>query len=159
MPWTREKLEAEWIGAPIEALGDRAPAALSAFDCVEKHLGAEWLAARHLQGSGPELHSSPPPMLFYFELKRTIERIGNQQGFFTVCLDPLADHAHVLDELAGYADGPHCEKLIVPKGSEARAAAGAAAHERHGQVDVSWTRRLGRTLAELTKLSIRFGVP
>jgi len=48
MPWTREKLEAECIGAPIEALGDRAPAALSAFDCVEKHLGAEWLAARHL---------------------------------------------------------------------------------------------------------------
>src|ERR1700738_1818720 len=54
MPWTREKLEAEWIGAPIEALGDRAPAALSAFNCVEKHLGAEWLTARHLQGSGPE---------------------------------------------------------------------------------------------------------
>ena len=26
MPWTREKLEAEWIGVPIEALGDRAPA-------------------------------------------------------------------------------------------------------------------------------------
>jgi hypothetical protein len=30
------------------------------------------------------VHSSPPPMLSYFELKRTIERIGNQQGFFTV---------------------------------------------------------------------------
>jgi hypothetical protein len=41
MPWTREKLEAEWIGGPIEALGDRAPAAYSAFDCVEKHFGAE----------------------------------------------------------------------------------------------------------------------
>lgn len=53
MPWTREKLEAEWIGGPIEALGDRASAGLSAYDCVEKHLGAEWLAARRLNGSGP----------------------------------------------------------------------------------------------------------
>lgn len=52
MPWTREKLEADWIGAPIDALGDRAAEALCAFDCVEKHLGAHWLAARHLQGSG-----------------------------------------------------------------------------------------------------------
>jgi hypothetical protein len=52
MSWTREELEAEWIRAPIDALGDRTATAVSAFDCVEKHLGAGWLATRHLQGSG-----------------------------------------------------------------------------------------------------------
>ena len=52
MPWTREKLEGDWIGGPIQALGDRAPIALSAFDSVERHLGVQWIAARHLQGAG-----------------------------------------------------------------------------------------------------------
>jgi hypothetical protein len=52
MSWNREKLEAEWIGAPIDALGDHAASAVSAFDCVEKHLGAAWLAQRLLQASG-----------------------------------------------------------------------------------------------------------
>src|SRR6266849_6579707 len=63
MPWTREKLEAEWIGAPIEALGDRAPAALSAYDCVEKHLGAECLAARHLHSYRHHVGPSNIPAL------------------------------------------------------------------------------------------------
>lgn len=52
MLWTREKLEADWIGGPIHALGDRAVVALSAFDSVERHLGAHWIATRHLQGAG-----------------------------------------------------------------------------------------------------------
>ena len=52
MSWTPEKLEAEWIGAPIDTLCDCAATAVSAFDCVEKHLGAGWLAARHHKGSG-----------------------------------------------------------------------------------------------------------
>lgn len=50
--WTPEKLEAEWIGAPIKALGDRAATAVSAFDCAEKHLGVDWLSTRQIQGSG-----------------------------------------------------------------------------------------------------------
>lgn len=52
MLWNRERLEAEWIGAPIEALGDRAASAVSAFDCVEKHLGADWILQRHIHASG-----------------------------------------------------------------------------------------------------------
>ena len=52
MTWTPEKLEVEWIGAPISALGDRTATAVSAFDCVEKHLGVGWLSTRQLQGSG-----------------------------------------------------------------------------------------------------------
>jgi hypothetical protein len=50
--WTREKLEVEWIGAPIETLGERAGVALNAFNCVEKHLGVKWLATRRLQKWG-----------------------------------------------------------------------------------------------------------
>jgi hypothetical protein len=53
MPWTCARLEAEWIGSPIEILGDSATSALRAFDCVEKHLGVDWLAARRLHGWGP----------------------------------------------------------------------------------------------------------
>ena len=75
MPWTRDKLEAEWIGAPIKALGDRAASALSAFDCVEKHLGAEWLTARHLQGSGPG------PTLDLVLLGECLAGIETLQGF------------------------------------------------------------------------------
>jgi hypothetical protein len=52
MPWTLEKLEAECIGAPMEALGDQAASALSAFDCVERHFGAAWIATRFLQAQG-----------------------------------------------------------------------------------------------------------
>ncbi len=75
MPWTREKRETEWIGAPLEALGDRAPAALSAFDCVEKHLGAEWLAARRLPGLGPG------PTLGLVFLGECLAGIESLQGF------------------------------------------------------------------------------
>ena len=75
MPWTRDKLEAEWIEAPTEALGDRAASALSAFDCVEKHLGAEWLTARHLRGSGPG------PTLDLVLLGECLAGIETLQGF------------------------------------------------------------------------------
>ena len=54
---------------------------------------------KNLFGSGDGesfMQSEPPAIVFYFELKRTIERIGNQQGFFTMCLDPRADHATVV---------------------------------------------------------------
>jgi hypothetical protein len=54
-------------------------------------------------------------MLFVFDLRQTVERIANQKVHFLVCLNPLADHADVLEELVGYGDGPHCEKLIIPK--------------------------------------------
>lgn len=62
-------------GGPIEALGDRAPEALSAFDCVEKHLGAEWLAARRLQGLGPG------PTLGLVFLGECLAGIETLQGF------------------------------------------------------------------------------
>ncbi|MGA7750924.1 MAG: hypothetical protein WCA63_12365 [Gallionella sp.] len=57
MIWTRERLETEWIREPMEAIGDRASSALSAFDCIERHLGADWLAAHshRTQGVGPTL--------------------------------------------------------------------------------------------------------
>lgn len=75
MPWTRERLEAEWIGSPIEALGDSAASALRAFDCVEKHLGAEWLTARHLHGSGPG------PTLDVVFLGECLASVDTLQGF------------------------------------------------------------------------------
>lgn len=57
MLWTRERLETEWIREPMAALGDRAGSALCACDCIERHLGADWLTAqhRHAQGVGPTL--------------------------------------------------------------------------------------------------------
>jgi len=57
MAWTRERLESEWLNAPIDQLGDRASIACNAFDRVEKYLGSDWLAARRLQtiGVGPAL--------------------------------------------------------------------------------------------------------
>jgi hypothetical protein len=105
------------------------------------------------------LESSPPQMLFYFELRRTIERIGNQQGFFTVCLDPLADHAAVLEELAAYADGPHCEKLIIPKAKKAQLLRELQLMNVTGKSMFPGLDGLGRTLTELTRLSVRFGTP
>jgi hypothetical protein len=56
MLWTRERLETEWIRESMEAIGDKADTALIAFDCVEKHLGTDWLSAhRHAQGVAPTL--------------------------------------------------------------------------------------------------------
>jgi hypothetical protein len=52
MTWTRERLESEWIGGPIEALGARGSTAITAFDCIEKHLGTAWLEACRLNGLG-----------------------------------------------------------------------------------------------------------
>jgi hypothetical protein len=102
--------------------------------------------------------SSPPAMLFYFELKRTIERIGNQQGFFTHCPDPRADHAEVLAELPKYADGPHCEKVVVPASQKPDLLRELQLMNVTGKSMFPGLDGLGRTLAELTKLSIRFGV-
>jgi hypothetical protein len=111
-------------------------------------------------GDGDSLLSSEPPtMLFYFELKRTIERIGNQQGFFTVCLDPVADHASVLDELKTYGDGPHCGKLIVPRDRKPELLRELQLMNITGKSMFPGLDGLGRTLQELTKLSIRFGGP
>jgi hypothetical protein len=111
------------------------------------------------QGGEVFMQSSPPPMLFSFELKRTIERIGNQQGFFTVCLDPRADHAQVLEELTSYSDGPHCQKLIVPKALKPEILRDLQLMNVTGKSMFPGLDGLGRTLTELTKLSVRYGVP
>jgi hypothetical protein len=104
------------------------------------------------------LASSQPAMLFYFELKRTIDRIGNQQGFFSLCLDPRADHAEVLNDLVDYQDGPHCEKIIVPASLKPELLRELHLMNVTGKSMFPGLDGLGRTLAELTKLSIRFGV-
>lgn len=75
MSWTREKLESEWIGASIDVLSDYAATALSAFDCVEKHLGTDWLASRRLQSWGPL------PTLDLVFLGECLAAIENLQGF------------------------------------------------------------------------------
>ena len=103
--------------------------------------------------------SEPPAILFYFELRRTIERIGNQQGFFTLCLDPRADHADVLQELAEYGDGPHCEKLTVPNARKPELLRDLHLMNVTGKSMFPGLDGLGLTLTELTRLSIRFGVP
>jgi hypothetical protein len=76
MSWSRQRLETEWIGAPINVLGDRATAALTAFECVERHLGAEWLVARHLRGP-----TGPAPTLGLVLLGECLAGIENLQGF------------------------------------------------------------------------------
>lgn len=105
------------------------------------------------------LSSPPPSMLFTYELHLAVQRMGNQQSMFTVCLDPRADHALVLEELASYADGPHCGKLIVPKELKPELLRELQLMNVTGKAMFPGLDGLGRTLAELTKLSIRFGTP
>ena len=93
MPWTREKLEAEWIGAPIDALSDRAATALSAFECVEKRLGADWLATRHLQGTGIV------PTLGIVFLGECLAAIENLQGFELLVEKVRSDDFSALSEM------------------------------------------------------------
>jgi hypothetical protein len=104
----------------------------------------------------PFLLASPPPMLFAFELKRAIARIGTQQGFFSVCLDPQANHADVLEELAGYGDGPHCGKLIVPRDRKPEFLRELQLMNVTGKSMFPGLDGLGRTLTELTRLSVLF---
>jgi hypothetical protein len=105
------------------------------------------------------VESAPPPMLFTYELHLTIQRMGNQQSMFTVCLDPRADHAHVLEELATYGDGPHFEKLIVPKALKPELLRELQLMNVTGNAMFPGLDGLGRTLTELMRLSIRFGTP
>ena len=102
---------------------------------------------------------SPSAMLFTYELHLAIQRMGNQQSMFTICLDPLADHAHVLGDLASYGDGPHCGKLVVPKALKPELLRELQLMNVTGKAMFPGLDGLGRTLAELTKLSIRFGTP
>jgi hypothetical protein len=102
---------------------------------------------------------SPAAMLFTYELHLAVQRMGNQQSMFTVCLDPLADHAQVLGELATYGDGPHCGKLVVPKELKPELLRELQLMNVTGKAMFPGLDGLGRTLAELTKLSIRFGTP
>jgi hypothetical protein len=103
--------------------------------------------------------SNSPAILFSFELRRTINRIGNQQGFFTMCLDPRADHAAVLQELSSYGDGPHCEKLIVPRIRKPELLRELQLMNVTGKSMFPGLDGLGRTLTELTRLSVRYGLP
>ena len=102
---------------------------------------------------------SPQPMLFVFDLRQTVERIANQQGQFSVCLDPLADHADVLEELAGYGDGPHCEKLIIPKELKPEILRQLQLMNVTSKSLFPGLDGLGRSLTELTRLTVRFGAP
>jgi hypothetical protein len=101
----------------------------------------------------------PQPMIFHFELKRTIDRIGNQQGFFTIALDATADHAEILADLSSYSDGPHCGKLIVPKSWKPQLLRELQLMNVTGKSMFPGLDGLGRTLTELTRLCVRFGVP
>jgi hypothetical protein len=98
-------------------------------------------------------------MLFTYELHLTIQRMGSQQSMFTVCLDPMADHAHVLEEFASYGDGPHHGKLIVPKELKPELLRELQLMNVTGKAMFPGLDGLGRTLTELTRLSIRFGTP
>lgn len=102
---------------------------------------------------------SPPMLLFAYELHLAIQRMGNQQSMFIVCLDPLADHALALEELASYGDGPHCGKLIVPKALKPELLRELQLMNVTGKAMFPGLDGLGRMLGELTKLSIRFGTP
>jgi hypothetical protein len=108
---------------------------------------------------GVLVSADPPKMLFVYELKRSIERIGNQQGRFTFCLDPKVDHADVIAELDGYADGPHLGKLVVPKALKAQLLRELQLMNVTGKSMFPGLDGLGMTLAELTRLSVRFGGP
>lgn len=102
---------------------------------------------------------SPDVMLFAYELNLAIQRMGNQQSMFTVCMDPMADHALALEELTSYGDGPHCGKLIVPKELKPELLRELQLMNVTGKAMFPGLDGLGRTLGELTKLSIRFGTP
>jgi hypothetical protein len=102
---------------------------------------------------------SPQSALFSFELKRTLDRIGNQQAFFTVCIDAASDHADVLAELANYGDGPHLGKLIIPRDCKSTFLRELQLMNVTGKSMFPGLDGLGRTLAELTKLSLSFGMP
>lgn len=102
---------------------------------------------------------TPPLMLFTYELNLAIQRMGNQQSMFTVCLDPTADHDRVLNGLASYGDGPHCGKLIIPKALKPEILRELQLMNVTGKALFPGLDGLGRTLRELTKLSIRFGTP
>jgi len=107
----------------------------------------------------PFLTNAPSQMLFAFGLRMTIPRIGNQQGAFTVCLDVRADHAEVMNTLTTYADGPHCEKLIIPKDAKPGLLRELHLMNVTGKSMFPGLDGLGRTCSELTKLSVRFGGP
>jgi hypothetical protein len=136
--------------------------ASAAENLMSRRFGARYEEAsrRLFQTHDGQPFSEPSqPMIFTFELKRTIDRIGNQQGFFTIALDAAADHADILAELATYADGPHCGKLIVPKSWKPQLLRELQLMNVTGKSMFPGLDRLGRTLSELTKLCVNFGVP
>jgi hypothetical protein len=101
----------------------------------------------------------PPNILFHFDLKHSMERIGNQQGIFTVCLNALADHAEALAGLTSYGDGPHLEKLVIPKEQKPDLLRQLHLMNVTGKSMFPGLDGLGRSLTEITRLSILYGVP
>lgn len=136
--------------------------ASAADNLMTRHFGAEFVEqSKAALGShdGAPFWEPPRNMIFSFELKRTVDRIGNQQGFFTVCLNASADHADVLSELVDYADGPHCGMLTIPKESKPEFLRELQLMNVTGKSMFPGLDGLGRTLAELSKLSLQFGLP
>jgi hypothetical protein len=133
----------------------------AAENLMTRRFGADFFAQSKAVFSqdGDALWEPPKPMLFSFELKRTVDRIGNQQGSFTLCLDASANHADILAELVTYADGPHCEKIIIPKESKPGFLRDLQLMNVTGRSMFPGPDGLGRTLSELAKLSLKFGLP
>ena len=93
MSWNREKIEVEWIGAPIDTLGECAAGAVSTFDCVEKHLGMAWIAQRRLQASG----IAPTQGIVF--LGECLAAIENLQGFEVLVEKVRHDDFSALSEM------------------------------------------------------------
>jgi hypothetical protein len=64
-----------------------------------------------------------------------------------------------LEELVTYGDGPHCEKLVIPKAKKAELLRELQLMNVTGKSMFPGLDGLGRTLTELTRLSVRFGAP
>lgn len=92
--WTTERLETDWIGEPIRALGDRADLALNAFNCVEKHLGTAWLETRRSEAAGPG------PALNVIFLGECLQAVEALHGFDVILAKVRADDPSVVSEIA-----------------------------------------------------------
>ncbi len=113
---------------------------------------------RDIRGDNDEpFFGEPLPMLLTFSLRRTVDRIGNQQSNFTICLDASADHVDILAPLADYGDGPHLGKLIIPAEAKREFLRELQLMSVTGKSMFPGLDGLGRSIGELTRLSLHYG--
>lgn len=113
----------------------------------------DWKEKRSLPKGNLFASKSPSDTLYCYEITRQFDRIAAQQGWFTICCDPLLDHATCLER---YVKQPDLQKFVIPADQKPSIMRELHLMNITAKALFPGTDGLGRSMEEIARLSVRF---